>query len=100
MSFSCSLANAKISASVIVNEKQKASVSDQTFAIGSKDLLVKDILASDEDRLRGVSPRKADLIHGKWFQPYETISAVDHFWWKKNTWHCNSWSHYNIHHGL
>jgi len=44
MSFSCSLANAKISASVIVNEKQKASVSDQTFAIASKDLLVGQII--------------------------------------------------------
>jgi len=76
---------------IIVNEKWKASASAQNFDIFSKDVPVKDILASVEDGLRGIFPSEADLIHGKMVSTkYETISEVDQFWWKKNTWNWNS----------
>jgi len=42
-----------------------ASVSAQNFAIAPKDVPVKDILASVEDRLRGISPSDTDLGRGK-----------------------------------
>jgi len=61
------LSNVKISvsASVTVNEKQKASVSPQNFDIALKDVLVIDILALVEDGLRGIFPSETDLIRGK-----------------------------------
>jgi len=65
MSFNCGLSNGKISASVIVNEKWKASISAQNFAATPKDVPVKDILAAVADGLRGITPSKADLIRGK-----------------------------------
>jgi len=44
MSLNCSVSNARISATVIVNEKLKASLSAQDFAIALKDVPVKDTL--------------------------------------------------------
>jgi len=64
MSFNCGLSNAKIGIG-IVNEKWKVSVSVETFAIVSKGVPVKNILASVEDRLRSISPSEADFIRGK-----------------------------------
>ena len=67
MSFNCSLSNAKISvsASTIVSEKLKASVSVENFSIAPKDVPAKDILASVEDGLRGIFPSEADSVRGK-----------------------------------
>ena len=90
MSFNCSLSNAKISVSVIVSGKWKTSASAKNFGIAPQDVLVYDILASIEDGLRGIFPSEATWFVVKWFQPHKTISEVDQFWLKKNTWRCKS----------
>jgi len=65
MSFNCGLSYVKISASVTVSEKWKASVSAQNFAIALNDAPVKDTLASVEDRFHGIFPSETDLNGGK-----------------------------------
>jgi len=66
MSFNCGLNNAKISASalIIVNEKLKAAVSVQYFAIAPKVVPVKDSRASVKDGLH-FSQRSWHIIRGK-----------------------------------
>ena len=82
----------------VVNLSHKTLTEDQVqvlglgfnFAIAPKEILIKDILASVEDELRGIPPSEADLIRGKVVSTIQNKKRSRSVLTKRNTWRCNS----------